>query len=94
MSELTAKMTNEQYRDYRKAKKIGDDETAQKIWDGGYGPEYKEGDAFIVDVDVVDGDDDTADILDDVAGGMENKDIYKKYGISAQKLAQIKKGAK
>ena len=92
MSELTSKMTNEQYADYQKAKKIGDAVVAKELWEGEYDTEYKEGDAFIVDVEVEESDDDA--ILDDIAAGMENKEIYEKYGVSPQKLGQIKKGAK
>jgi len=37
---------------------------------------------------------DTDAVLNDVAAGMENKEITEKHGISAQKLGAIKKGAK
>lgn len=84
------RMNIPQYEDLRHAQKIGDKVSEEALMTMGYNKNYNKGDVFIVDVPEVTEVDDQ-DILDDVAAGMDNKDIYKKYDISSSMLVAIKK---
>ena len=94
MSEAVVKMSIAQWNDYKKAKKEGNLERAQLIMDMGYQREYDPSDVGATEAEELEELYINDDILDDVAGGMTNKEIYDKYDISPAKLASIKKGAK
>ena len=87
-------MSIAQYNDFRKAQADKDFERAQAIMDLGYQAEYDPSDVGASEAEIIDEEYTNENILDDVAGGMDNKEIYAKYGISPAKLASIKKGAK
>ena len=87
-----------QYNDMVRAKKEGNHDAYAAIVEMGYNPNYLTGTAFnlVKEAPKVEApkDFDNQDVLDDLAGGMENSEICEKYGISPQKLGSIKKGAK
>ncbi len=85
------KMSISQWNAYQAAKKSGDTKKSAKIMDLGYQHEYDESLLAATEAEVIEYD--TADILDDVAAGLENKEIYAKYGISPKRLSMIKKEA-
>ena len=93
MGKLIQPMSIAQYNDYRKAQAEGDTVAEKKLWEMERDSNYKEGDVFIIDVEVAEPLDE-ADVLDDLASGMDDKEICIKYEISRQKLNAIKKKAK
>lgn len=87
-------MSIEQWNDREEALKAGDKERAQKILDLGYQPEYKKEMADFSEAELDQGlEIFEEDVMNDVAAGMDNKEIMAKYSISAQKLHAIKKKA-
>ncbi len=91
------KMSIAQWKDYDKAVKSGDKAKAARIMDLGYQPEYDPTLVAAEEAQIIETEeeeDENEAILNDVAGGLENKEIYRKYGISPAKLTSIKKGAK
>ena len=91
---IPVKMSIAQYNDFKKAKDEGNSDRAEEILSMGYQAVYDPSDVGVTEAEIMDEEYTNENILDDVAAGMENKEIYDKYGISPQKLAQIKKGAK
>lgn len=88
------KMSIKQWKAYSEAKKEGDTITAQRIMDLGFAPDYEDAMLDFKEADIEEVTEfEPEDILDAVAGGMPNKEIYEKFGITAQKLVSIKKGA-
>jgi hypothetical protein len=85
-------MTNGQYARLVEAKKAGDLDLVEKIKNEPYGGE-------VIDVEVVDNgdvseDELAEDIMCDIAGGVDRKEIMAKYGITTQKISAIVKKAK
>ena len=82
-------MTNGQYARLVEAKKAGDLDLVEKIKNEPYGGE-------VIDVEVVDTDEDALaeDVMSDIAGGVDRKEIMAKYGITTQKISAIVKKAK
>ena len=91
---LPVKMSIPQYNDFRKAKDNKDNSRAQAIMDLGYQSDYDPTDVGASEAEIIDEEYTNDNILDDVAGGLTNKEIYEKYDISPAKLVSIKKGAK
>lgn len=87
------KMSIPQWDAYSKAKEEGDVVKAQAIMDMGYCREY---DDSLIEAEVTDvtHEVDDEDILNDLAAGLSNKEIYSKYKISPKRLSVIKKGEK
>lgn len=87
-----------QYNDMIRAKNENNHDAYALIVEMGHNPHYLTGTAFklVNEPAKIEApkDFDNQDVLDDVAGGMENSEICEKYGISPQKLGSIKKGAK
>ena len=88
------KMSIPQYNDFRKAQADKDTARADAIYALGYQTEYDPSDVGASEAEIIDEEYTNENILDDLAGGMENKEICEKYSISPQKLGSIKKGAK
>ena len=82
-------MTNGQYARLVEAKKAGDLDLVEKIKNEPYGGE-------VIDVEIVDdGEYELAEeVLGDIAGGVDRKEIMAKYGITTQKISAIVKKAK
>jgi len=89
-----SRMSIPQYEAFRKAQKEGNYEKAQEIVDMGYVKEFDETDLNASEAEIIEEAYTEENILDDVAAGLDNKEICEKYGISPQKLGSIKKGAK
>ena len=94
---MAYKMSIKQWKAYEQAKKAGNSERCERIISMGFNPEFDIDDiiaeeAVIIEAEEIE--DETQSILDDVAGGLENKEICERYGISPQKLVAIKKKAK
>jgi len=90
----TVKMSIAQWNAREKAIKEGDTKKAAAILDLGFQPEYD--DSLLAATEAVILDEvelSPEDILDDVAAGLSNKEIYGKYDISPKKLSMIKKEA-
>ena len=85
------KMSIKQYNDFREAKKNGDEERAAKIMSLGYQPEYDE---TLLDATEASIEEDEDSVEDDLAAGIDDKEICEKYGISRQKLSAIKRRIK
>lgn len=88
------KMSIPQYEDFRKAQAGGNHSRADAIMALGFQKEYDPADVGATEAEIIEEAYTNDDILDDIAGGMENKEICEKYDISPQKLGSIKKGAK
>ena len=91
------KMSIKQWEDYQRAVKSGDKDKAQRIMDMGYQPDYDPAEDVSRETKLIEAaevEDEEQLILDDVAAGLENKEIYEKYGVSPKKLSMIKAGAK
>ena len=85
----TVKMSIAQWNAREKAIKEGDTKKAAAILDLGFQPEYDDSLVDATDAVIVE----PEDILDDLAAGLSNKEIYEKYDISPKKLSMIKKEA-
>jgi len=90
----TIKMSIPQWNDYEKAKADGNESRAKEILELGYQKEYDPSVLGATEAEVIEEAYTNDDIMDDVSAGMDNKEIYAKYGISPAKLVSIKKGAK
>ena len=88
------KMSIAQYNDFRKAQADKNPERAQAIMDLGHQEHYDPSDVGATEAEIIEESYTNDDIMDDLAAGLGNKEVCVKYGISAQKLGSIKKGAK
>ena len=87
------KMSIPQYNDFRKAQADKNTPRAEAIMALGFQADYDPSDVGATEAEIIEEAYTNDDIMDDLAAGMENKDICEKYGISPQKLASIKKKA-
>jgi len=92
----SVKMSIPQYNAFRKAQEDGDDKTADAIMELGFQEDWNPSLIEATEAEILEEEQEipNEDILDAVAAGLSNKEIYGKFGISAQKLSVIKKGAK
>ena len=94
---MAHKMSIKQWKAYEQAKKDGDEARMDRIINMGFNQEFNIDDIIADEAGIIEAEeieDETQSILDDVAAGLENKEVCERYGISPQKLASIKKKAK
>ena len=91
---ITVKMSIPQWEDYEKALAEGKTSRAKEIMELGYQNPYDPTVLGATEAEIIEEAYTNDDIMDDVSGGMDNKEIYAKYSISPAKLVSIKKGAK
>jgi len=89
----TVKMSIPQWQDYEKALAEGKTGRAAEIMELGYQNPYDPSVLGATEAEVIEEEYTNDDILDDLAAGLTNKEIYEKYSISPKRLSMIKKKA-